>query len=364
MDKFDDIVAMVDVKDFGTAVRKATLRLSLIYWPCMFVADSILSYFINIDPIESAPFRLIVFSFGALMTYAMSMLLFRMRGLSFIQKALLSFLMTAIAAPVFAAIDFLSYMLCQYPDPVKFDPLYSAYIMIEGASIMFGWSSLFIALLYNFEVRERERRLAAAREEALTTQMRALRYQINPHFLFNTLNSIAGLIEEGAATRAERMVLSLSTFMRTTLSLDPMHDVPLSDELALQEEYLEIERERYSDRMSFSIDMPVEVRAALVPSLILQPLIENAIKHGVGMSSSKTDITLKAYRESNRLHVIVENDLPHIDTVKSRPLGMGVGLRNVAERLNARFQGDSQFSSGAVASNRYRAAINIPWKIA
>lgn len=364
MDKFDDIVAMVDVKDYGTAVRKATLRLSLIYWPCMFVADSVLSYFININPIESAPFRIIVFISGALMTYAMSLLLFQFRGLSFIQKALLSIMMTAVAAPIFAAIDFLSYMLCQYPDPVTFDPLYSAYIMIEGASIIFGWSTLFIALLYNFEVRDRERRLAAVREEALTTQMRALRYQINPHFLFNTLNSIAGLIEEGAATRAERMVLSLSTFMRTTLSLDPMHDVTLADELALQEEYLEIERERYSDRLSFSIDMPLEARASLVPSLILQPLIENAIKHGVGMASTKTNITLKAYREDNRLHICVENDIPPIDHLKSRPLGMGVGLKNVSERLNARFQGDSQFSANAVTPNLYRASFNIPWKIA
>ena len=364
MSKFNDIYTTADNKDFGATVRKATLRFSLIYWSCMFVADCILGYVINIDPIESAPFRLMVFVSGALITYAISMLLFRMRELSFTHKALLSILLTAIAAPVFAAVDFFGYTLCQYPTPVKFDPVYSGYFLIEGASMIFGWSTLFIALLYNFEVRDRERRLSAIREEALTTQMRALRYQINPHFLFNTLNSIAGLIEEGATKRAERMVMSLSNFMRTMLTLDPMHDIPLADELALQEEYLEIERERFSDKMTFSIDMPAEVGNALVPSLILQPLIENAIKHGVCNTSGNVDITLRAYRENSRLNIVVENDIPSVGERKDQPHGMGVGLRNVAQRLNARFQGDSEFSSGAVAPNRYRACINMPWRIA
>ena len=360
--KLDEIAE--SSKNFDTIVRKATLRLCLAYWACMFVADSILSYFININPIESAPFRLIGFTADAMITYAMALLLARMRNLTFTHKALLSVLMTAVVAPVFCVIDFLCYMLCQYPNTAKFDPTYSGYILIESASILFGWSCLFIALLYNFEVRDRERSLAIAREEALTMQMRALRYQVNPHFLFNTLNSIAGLIEEGAATRAERMVLSLSTFMRTTLSLDPMHDVPLADELALQEEYLAIEHERFSDRMTFSIDVPLEARAALVPSLILQPLIENAIKHGVGVTIGKVEIALKAYREGNRLYISVENDMPPNKTEKSHQQGMGVGLQNVAERLNARFKGSSQFSSGLVCANRYRASINIPWSIA
>jgi len=364
MNKVDDTAAMSGMKDFDTIVRKATLRLCLAYWACMFVADSILSYFININPIESAPFRLIGFTADAMITYAMALLLARMRNLTFTHKALLSVLMTAVVAPVFCVIDFLCYMLCQYPNAAKFDPTYSGYILIESASILFGWSCLFIALLYNFEVRDRERSLAIAREEALTMQMRALRYQVNPHFLFNTLNSIAGLIEEGAATRAERMVLSLSSFMRTTLSLDPMRDVPLADELALQEEYLEIEHERFSDRMTFKIDIPEEVRGALVPSLILQPLIENAMKHGVGATTGQVEIVLKAYREVDCLHINIENDMPMDNMERSPRLGMGVGLRNVAERLRVRFKGDSQFSSGPVAPGRYRASIHLPWRLA
>lgn len=353
--------ATTEAPDFAAAVRRSALRLSLLYWACMFVGDSVLGYFIHIDPVDSAPLKLVLFGAGALMTYAMSVLLYRLRALAFTHKALLAFGMTAVAAPLLTAIDFLNYLICEHPTPVSFDPLYSGYMLIQCTSMLFGWSCLFMALLYHFEVRDREQRLAAVREEALTMQMRALRYQVNPHFLFNTLNSIAGLIEEGAATRAERMVLSLSTFMRTTLTLDPMHDVPLSDELALQAEYLEIERERFSDRMSIRMQISEEARDALVPSLILQPLIENAVKHGVGATVGRVEIELKAVRESGRLRVTIENDMPLVTT--QRPAGMRVGLLNVAERLRVRFQGEGTLSSGQVAPGRYRACIELPWKL-
>ena len=187
---------------------------------------------------------------------------------------------------------------------------------------------------------------------------------MNPHFLFNTLNSIAGLIEEGAATRAERMVLSLSTFMRTTLSLDPMHDVPLADEIALQEEYLEIERERFYDRMTFSIEVSEGVRSAMVPSLILQPLIENAIKHGVSATAGRVEILLTARRQDDRLLITVENDMPQESPLNHRPQGMGVGLHNVAERLRVRFQEDGHLSAGPAAPGRYRVTIDLPWRVA
>ncbi len=354
---------MDDTWDFRAGLRRETLRLSLLYWTCMFAADSLLGYFIGIDPIESAPLKFVLFGASALITYAMCVLLFRLRSLSFTRKALLCFVMTALAAPLYTTIDFLNYMLCQYPKPVKFDLVYSGYTLIEGASMLFGWSCLFLALLYHFEVRDRERRLAAVREEALTAQMRALRYQVNPHFLFNTLNSVAGLIEEGSATKAERMVLSLSGFLRTTLSLDPMHDVPLADELALQQAYLEIERERFSDRMVFNIDMSEEVRGALVPSLILQPLIENAIKHGVGAGPGKVEIALHAYRDGNRLHLWVENDTPPSDMQGERLPGLGVGLRNVEERLYTRFGEEGQFAAGPVAPGRYRVTLGLPWRL-
>lgn len=134
-----------------------------------------------------------------------------------------------------------------------------------------------------------------------------------------------------------------------------------SVELTLQEEYLEIEHQRFSDRMSFHIDMPEDVRGALVPSLILQPLIENAIKHGVGAMAGRVSIWLSAKREADRLRVIVENSMP-VEMVGPKPTGMGVGLKNVAGRLRARFKSDCEFSAGPAEPGIYRAALDLPWR--
>ena len=228
-------------------------------------------------------------------------------------------------------------------------------------SVFFGWSCAFLTILYGFDLRDKERRLAAVREEALTAQMTALRYQINPHFLFNTLNSIAGLIEEGSTARAERMVVLLSKFLRTTLTLDPVDDVYLADELALQEEYLGIEHERFSDRMAFRIEVPNDVRHALVPSLILQPLIENAIKQGVGSTPNKVRILLSAWREFDRLLIVVENEMAE-GPIGLVPVGAGVGLRNVTERLRVHFNGEGRFSAGLAGSGLFRATLDVPWR--
>lgn len=342
---------------------KATLRLGLVYWVAVFVVTSLLWGIVGADPIDSAPGKLAHYTASSLITFSIAAILLRLTRFSLAAKAVVCFALALAAAPVDYLIGYGIYMACIWPNEPVFDLTDLGYGLSFAMAQFFGWACLFLALVYSFEVRDRERRLAAVREEALTAQMRALRYQVNPHFLFNTLNSIAGLIEEGSATRAERMVLSLSTFLRTTLSLDPMHDVPLAEELALQEEYLEIERERFSDRMMFSIDVPEEVRGALVPSLILQPLIENAIKHGVGATAGRVEIALRATRKADRLEVSVENDMP-VGTDASRPAGIGLGLRNVAERLRARFREEGLFSSGPVAPGRYRAAIDLPLRLA
>ncbi|HOB13452.1 MAG TPA: histidine kinase [Novosphingobium sp.] len=226
--------------------------------------------------------------------------------------------------------------------------------------VFMGWTFALLMLRFNLEMRDREGRLAAAREEAMAAQMRALRNQVSPHFLFNTLNSIAGLIEEGASSRAERMTMSLSTFLRTTLMLEPLQDVLLDDELSLHAEYLAVEQERFSERMNHVIDAPTDVRRALVPTLILQPLIENAIKHGVGRSARPTTIRIIARRENNELVIVVENDLPQARGKNPAP-GCGIGLANVADRLRLRFGRDGQFTSGFVDDRLFRAEIRMPW---
>ena len=300
--------------------------------------------------------------FGLTSFFIMSIAVWHLRKNRMIHNIIICFVISAVVSIADFTLTQAFYKMLYAQEHLSFLLMDNIMELFMCWAMFFGWSCVFLTLLYSFDVRDRERQLAAVREEAFSAQMRALRYQVNPHFLFNTLNSIAGLIEEGAATRAERMVLSLSTFMRTTLSLDPMHDVPLADEIALQEEYLEIERERFSDRLTFKTDLQDNARDALVPSLILQPLIENAIKHGVGATRGPVEIVLGAYRTADRLNITVENDMPREDAKGSRLPGMGVGLRNVEERLRARFQGDAHFSAGCISPGRYRVAMDLPWR--
>lgn len=300
--------------------------------------------------------------FGLTSFFIMSMAVWYLRRKKMMHNILLCFLISALVAIADFFLTQAFYKTLYGTEDLNASLMDNIMELFMCWAMFFGWSSIFLTLLYSFDVRERERQLAAVREQAISAQMRALRYQINPHFLFNTLNSISGLIEEGAATRAEKMVLSLSTFMRTTLSMDPMQDVSLADEIALQEEYLEIERERFADRLTFHVEIAESVCDALVPSLILQPLIENAIKHGVGATTGPVEILLSAKPTADRLTITVENDMPNHTDMRSRRPGMGVGLQNVEERLHARFHEDVRFSAECVSPSRFRVVLDIPCK--
>lgn len=338
-----------------------TAKLAAVFWSAVLLSDSILWGIAGVDPIESFSGKLVLNSFGALLTVGMSALLFWMRRRGILFKAAMAFVLSMACAPLYSLLDFQIYRLHVAPEVPAFEWRNFGFTMVSSMAMFFGWSCLYVSMVYAFEVRDRERSLAAAREEALLAQMRALRYQANPHFLFNTLNSIAGLVEEGASARASRMLLSLSMFLRTTLTIDPLQDVTLADELVLQEDYLAIEQERFSDRMGFHVDAAEEVRQALVPSLILQPLIENAVKHGVGQSAAHTQVAIHAWREQEVLRLVVENDLPAGRSQSGTVAGLGIGLRNVADRLRMRFGEAGRFSASEVGG-RFRAEIELPWR--
>lgn len=350
---------------FWDSLAGTTIKLAAVFWTAVLLTDSILWGVAGVDPVRSFFGKLIIDSFGALLTLIITGVLYRFRNSGILTKVGLAFAFSSIAAPLFSLIDFAFFAFCISPKVPVFDWHMAGVTMVSSFGTFFGWSCLFISLLYSFEVQDRERRLAFVREEALTAQMRALRYQISPHFLFNTLNSIAGLIEEGSTKRAERMVISLSTFLRTTLTLDPMSDVTLAEELMLQEEYLEIERERFPDRMDFSIDAAASTKAGRVPSLILQPLIENAVKHGLSRSIKAITISIRARRHGDRLFIAVENDLNASNHSRdSSSQGFGIGLRNVAGRIRARYGDNGRFTAGMTTDQHFRAEIDVPWQAA
>lgn len=360
------------------ALRRAQARIGLVYWGGAFLS-SVMFYLIKADDAVSIADhiayileKLLRYASGWLITTGISYALMRSYRLASRRRPpenllavfiIVSFLTSLVAAPVWAGVGYAAQVI--HPLPQMAAQNWNSFVndTALGAALFFGWSCLCISLLFSFELHDRALRLAAVREEALSAQMRALRYQVNPHFLFNTINSIAGLIEEGATLRAERMALSLSTFLRTTLALDPMHDVSLADELRLQEEYLGIEQERFSDRMRYAIDAPDEVRQALVPNLILQPLIENALKHGVGRSSAPTAIHITAWREHNSLWIMIDNNVC-ASSQTATVQGFGIGLKNVSDRIQTRFGDQGCFDAGITENGLFKATIRLPWKVA
>ncbi len=354
-------------------IRIATVRFGAVFWILLFVLGSAYMYAIEEFTVYAVVFRMADLVTILLLAMALAHLLYLLHDRSTRRRTSedsLPILFIAALALSFAAAVFWAWLHNFYPalvglnhpQPLPMDNF--AIHLAIGWGFLFGWACLFQLLMFGFELNDRKLRLAAIREEALDAQMRALRYQINPHFLFNTLNSIGGLIEEGATPQAQRMVLSLSTFLRTTLALDPFQDVPLADEIALQNDYLGIERERFSDRMSCAITLEPDAACAMVPSLILQPLVENAIKHGVGKSRNRIAVSLRARRVQDRLLIEIENDLPRDPPLVLTPPGGGIGLANVEKRLRARFQSNFAFDHGCVAGDRYRVAISVPWRAA
>lgn len=225
--------------------------------------------------------------------------------------------------------------------------------------MLLAWCALYLAFLTGEKARAAERREGAFRRAAKASELRSLRYQVNPHFLFNTLNSLSSLVLTGKTEAAERMIQTISTFYRRSLADDPTDDVPLAEEFALQRLYLDIETTRFPDRLEACYDLPRELEEAYVPGMILQPLVENSVRHAVAPSTGKITITLSAREEYGRLVLTVaDNGACESMTVDPRP-GFGIGLSNVEQRLAARFGGEASVTSGPTSTG-YATHLRLP----
>lgn len=218
-------------------------------------------------------------------------------------------------------------------------------------------SALLLSVVYAAELGDRERRVAQLQREAHAAHLRALRYQLNPHFMFNTLNSIASLVSAREVDTAERMVENLSDFLRAGLALDPNDDIPLTREIELQSLYLAIEAVRFPDRLRVAIDVPGELDGVLVPSLITQPLVENAVRHAVATSTTPVTLDIVARAEGDRLRVSVTDSG---GDGSPRKHGTGLGLANVRERLRARYGEDCGFVAAPRQGGGFVVSFALP----
>jgi DNA-binding LytR/AlgR family response regulator len=208
---------------------------------------------------------------------------------------------------------------------------------VNGYFFFVAWAALYLALRYAGEVRTLERRSADLRAAAQSAELRALRYQVNPHFLFNTLNSLSSLVLTDKRERAERMILNLSTFFRHSLRGDPIDDLSLAEEIDLQRLYLDIEAVRFPERLRVEIELPAELADVKVPGMMLQPVVENAVKHAVARTIRPVTIHIVAARNEGDLDLEVWDDGDAAVAGAPDADGTGVGLRNVCDRLAARF---------------------------
>lgn len=228
----------------------------------------------------------------------------------------------------------------------------------NGYFLFIAWASILLALDFAARATTMERRASAFRAAAQSAELRALRYQVNPHFLFNTLNSLSSLIMTGKQDDADRMVMNLSTFFRTSLTGDPTEDVALSEEIDLQKLYLSIEEVRFPGRLKTVIDIPESLDNACVPGLILQPIVENSVKYAVSPTRDEVTIRVSARAFQERLVITVEdNGKAAPDTVEG---GTGLGLRNVRDRLSARFGEEGQASWARMESGGFRVELSMP----
>ncbi len=230
-------------------------------------------------------------------------------------------------------------------------------IAITRYFFVIAWASMYLALSYVREVAEAERAASRYAQAAKEAELRSLRYQVNPHFLFNTLNSLSSLVIHKRNDQAEAMIQNLSAFYRNSLSSDPLADVTLSEEVELQKLYLDIETVRYPERLRIKIDIAPDLADLQIPALILQPLVENAIKHGVAASDQPVCLTITAKKHKGKAEISVIDDCTALNIPNA---GAGIGLSNVRDRLMARYGSTAQLITTANPKGGYVATLYIP----
>ena len=239
-----------------------------------------------------------------------------------------------------------------------------------------SWSALYHGIKYYRLLQEEHAMLlkaAAANEEeklkraqaesvAREAQLIMLRYQLNPHFLFNTLNAVSSLVEAGQPAVANRMIVRLSHFLRYSLYTDPSKMVSLDQEVEALELYLKIEQTRFGERLDIDIDVPKSVARSRIPSLLLQPLVENSIKYAVAPYEEGGRISICCEKQDECLVIVVSDTGPGVDWAQGEiPSGKGVGLSNTRDRLEALYGRDYQLLMSNREPRGLRLELRLPF---
>ena len=231
--------------------------------------------------------------------------------------------------------------------------------MTGGAFVLVAWCAIYSGVKQYQALEVEKERLYAAEATAREAQLLALRYQLQPHFLFNTLNAISSLIVGDQAKRATQMISRLGDLLRSTLDEPNTHFVSLADELVVVKEYLSIEEIRFGPRLRVVFDVAPESLVVTVPRFVLQPLVENAIRHGIAHLPEGGTLLLQAMTVIEDVEIRIEND---VDAKRHSASGeAGLGLANTKERLSQIYGSRASIVSRQENGNRFAVVLSIPF---
>ena len=355
-------VPVGDGKEFARARTRAAIWLTLVVWGISFGLTTLTVYLDGRPQWQAIALARIPPAFLGLFFCYLIHLMLQSKRLTTTKSRLIALaIVTPVLAEVFAWANYFAVAAVD-PDLNLRGLSWSGAIrtILYGTWLFLAWAGLYLALIYGFEISEEQRRSAELRERAHVAQLRALHSQINPHFLFNSLNSVSALILDKDTEKAEEMVVRLARFLRLGLAADPTRKIPIEIEAELQRSYLEIEQARFPD-LTVRLSLAEEVKDALVPSLILQPIVENAVKYGVAAAPPNATISIAARAEGKKLVLEV------IDSGRGHGAangGSGIGLANVRQRLALMYgEGESGLSAGRDGDGRFRVELRLPLEL-
>jgi len=235
-------------------------------------------------------------------------------------------------------------------------------ISMQIMFILVVWCSLYFSIkMWQQSTQERER-LLRAEAEAREAKLSALRYQLNPHFLFNALNAVSTLVLEGDSLAATRMLAQIGDLLRTILDGGTKLEIPLSEEIAFIEQYLSIENTRLGSRLRTEVSIASDTLDALVPSMLLQPLVENAVRHGVAPLVEGGNVFVASRIQDGHLHITVRNSGPPYQPLQVVDVSAGIGLRNTAERLKTLYPDEHSFALEWLPLGGCQVVIDLPFR--
>jgi len=276
-----------------------------------------------------------------------------------------SVLIVMIAAAAFSIIEVSSYATFISPGAAPEGIRFLGAILITTI-LLIAWAALYYGINFYLILEEQSDQLLRLEHQASSAQLAMLRYQLNPHFLFNTLNSISTLVLLRQTERANAMLSRLSSFLRYTLVNEPMGTVTLAQEIETLKLYLEIEKMRFEERLQPRFEIDPSVERARLPSLLLQPLVENSIKYAVTPSEEGAEIAVEGRRVIDRVLITVSDTGPGLDPNATRVTSTGVGLANIRDRLAQAYGGNHRFETESIKAGPdrpggFRVVIDIPF---